>query len=588
MATYNITKSDGTAGPAIPDAASPDTQTDLQLVGQNAVSYGLDVAQSFYFLLENFAKDTAPAIGGVTGQLWYDKGGVSTTPALNYWSGSIWKPMASTVVGVSADSMSRWDNIAKAWTEQTQLTLSATGVLTILDSGLTDSVAFSHDGIDFNVVGTLTADINVTGVTAVNMPSITLVTPLADEQGGTGTNTYATGDILFASGVNTLVKLTAGANGELLTLAAGVPTWAAAGSSVSALDDLTDVTITAPDVNSILHNAAGQYIDSVAANFGWDGSNLVASNVNSIAAANLIDRSAPGTISGVATFTNNIAMSTGNITLLDNDKIIFGTGSDIVVDFDNATNSFQIAGFGTAVDLIVTDFSGALRVDTAIFSGITGSGGGEMKVLGTTNSNSTNVGFVSVNHNDDGQQQIRMGTRSGSSFSEVNAIVDDLNLYAANTLVFNIDPTQTTITEGGVTAMNWHAVSGTNTTSSAGVFDDGGAERNVGYNETPEVIVSSAVTVDSNDIGKFLRRSALTSRVITLSADTNIPTGGSFMAHNDHTTGTLTVATTQTLEWVDGSGIAPLTGTRTIAYNGVVTIRKKSSTVWQIWGNGIS
>ena len=45
MATYNITKSDGTAGPGIPDAASPDTQTDLQLVGQNAVSYGLDVAQ---------------------------------------------------------------------------------------------------------------------------------------------------------------------------------------------------------------------------------------------------------------------------------------------------------------------------------------------------------------------------------------------------------------------------------------------------------------------------------------------------------------------------------------------------------------
>lgn len=39
MASYAIIKSDGTAGPSIPDSASPDAQTDLQLVGQNAISY---------------------------------------------------------------------------------------------------------------------------------------------------------------------------------------------------------------------------------------------------------------------------------------------------------------------------------------------------------------------------------------------------------------------------------------------------------------------------------------------------------------------------------------------------------------------
>lgn len=180
-----------------------------------------------------------------------------------------------------------------------------------------------------------------------------------------------------------------------------------------------------------------------------------------------------------------------------------------------------------------------------------------------------------------------MGTRSGSSFSEINVLDGDLNLYASNTLVFNLNTTETTITAGGGTGMNWHAT-GTAITTTAGVFDDGSTERNVGYNETPLITVGGAITIDAIHIGKFLTRSAATSRVITLSAETNIPDGGSFLVHNDHASGTLTIATTQTLEWIDGSGSAPSTGTRTIAYNAIATIRKKSSAIWQIWGNGIS
>jgi trimeric autotransporter adhesin len=44
--------------------------------------------------------------------------------------------------------------------------------------------------------------------------------------GGTAQTTYATGDILYASAANTLSKLAAGSNTQVLTLAAGVPTWA--------------------------------------------------------------------------------------------------------------------------------------------------------------------------------------------------------------------------------------------------------------------------------------------------------------------------------------------------------------------------
>lgn len=52
--------------------------------------------------------------------------------------------------------------------------------------------------------------------------SVTLVAT----SGGTGQSTYATGDLLYASAVNTLSKRTIGSTGDVLTVVAGVPTWA--------------------------------------------------------------------------------------------------------------------------------------------------------------------------------------------------------------------------------------------------------------------------------------------------------------------------------------------------------------------------
>ncbi len=587
MATYNITKSDGNPGPAIADAASPDTQTDLQLVGQNAVSYGLDVATSFYWLLEHFASTTAPTTGSagrVTGQIWYDT--TPSTRSLNVYNGATFDQVASSNTGTLESAVLRWDDTNKKYTEDTRITIDGSGSLAFIGPTPGNSVAFSHDDTDLNITGLSTGaiDIDDGSISTVRLPEITLTTALDETYGGTAQTSYVAGDILFASGSNVLAKLAIDTNGDVLTLVGGFPAWVTGSAGVSTFNDLTDVNLAGAANNDLLYRSGGDWIDTAGA-ATWDGTTLNATRFGSasILSADLIDRSAPGTLAAT-TFSGTVTFN-ADLDLQDNDRIRFGTGDDVDMDFDAID---LVINANTAVDFEVTGFSGALRVDTAIFSGITGSGGGEMKVLGTTNSNSTNVGFVSVNHNDDGQQQIRMGTRSGSSFSEINALVDDLNLYAANTLVFNIDPTQTTITEGGVSAMNWHAVSGTNTTTSAGVFDNVGAERNVGFNETPEQVQNSSTTIDETDIGKFMTRTTSTSRIWTLSSNTNIPIGGSLLVHNDHTTGTLTIATTQTLQWIDGSDAAPPTGSRTLAYNSIATVRKKSSTVWQIWGNGIS
>ena len=65
--------------------------------------------------------------------------------------------------------------------------------------------------------------------------AVTLTGTLGVTSGGTSFSTYATGDIIYASASNTLSKLTAGTNGYVLTLAAGVPTWAAAAAGVSTI-----------------------------------------------------------------------------------------------------------------------------------------------------------------------------------------------------------------------------------------------------------------------------------------------------------------------------------------------------------------
>ena len=53
-------------------------------------------------------------------------------------------------------------------------------------------------------------------------------TAIGTTAGGTGLTSYTSGDILYASATDTLAKLAKGTDGQILTLASGVPSWAAA------------------------------------------------------------------------------------------------------------------------------------------------------------------------------------------------------------------------------------------------------------------------------------------------------------------------------------------------------------------------
>ena len=89
--------------------------------------------------------------------------------------------------------------------------------------------------------GTLT---NTTG-----LPLSTGVTgTLPAANGGTAQSTYATGDILYASAVNTLSKLNVGTTGQILTVAGGIPSWAAASGGTGTV---TSVAATVPSFLSV-------------------------------------------------------------------------------------------------------------------------------------------------------------------------------------------------------------------------------------------------------------------------------------------------------------------------------------------------
>lgn len=70
-------------------------------------------------------------------------------------------------------------------------------------------------------------------------------TTIGPAYGGTGLTSFTTGDIIYANGSNTLTKLAAGTNGYVLTLASGVPTWAAAaGGGATIVHTFSNTTTT--------------------------------------------------------------------------------------------------------------------------------------------------------------------------------------------------------------------------------------------------------------------------------------------------------------------------------------------------------
>ena len=112
----------------------------------------------------------------------------------------------------------------------TSSTLTAGSNITITNASGSITIAASGGG-----GGVTSFETSLNGLTPATTTTgaVTLAGTLGATSGGTGLSTYATGDIIYASASNTLAKLTAGSNTQVLTLAGGVPTWAASTGGAS-------------------------------------------------------------------------------------------------------------------------------------------------------------------------------------------------------------------------------------------------------------------------------------------------------------------------------------------------------------------
>lgn len=82
--------------------------------------------------------------------------------------------------------------------------------------------------------GDITAVVAGTGLSGgatSGSATLSLSTPVATTNGGTGLSTFTTGDLVYASGTDTLSKRSIGTTDQVLTVSGGVPTWASPASS---------------------------------------------------------------------------------------------------------------------------------------------------------------------------------------------------------------------------------------------------------------------------------------------------------------------------------------------------------------------
>ena len=131
--------------------------------------------------------------------------------------------------------------------------------------------------------------------------------PVGETDGGSGQTTYTTGDMLYSDSANSLAKLAVGTDGFVLKLASGVPTWAAAAGGGNVSNTGTPVN------NQIAIWTDATTVEGVAG-LTFDGTNLAATQFGGITSANLVDKSATETISGLWTMSGGINMGDAELT----------------------------------------------------------------------------------------------------------------------------------------------------------------------------------------------------------------------------------------------------------------------------------
>ena len=192
----------------------------------------------------------------------------SNEAAIDLGASSITGTLDETDGGTGLTSYTAGDVIyASGSNTLAKLAKGSAGEVLTMNSGATapewssdsDTTYSAGDGLDLSGT-TFSTDLKANGglviestEVAVDLGASSITGTLDETDGGTGLTSYAAGDILYASGSNTLAKLTKGSGGEALKMNSGgtAPEWGSVGSATALIDGDSDFTLADGVANGI-------------------------------------------------------------------------------------------------------------------------------------------------------------------------------------------------------------------------------------------------------------------------------------------------------------------------------------------------
>lgn len=279
-------------------------------------------------------------------------------------------------------------------------------------SGTVTSVAMSVPSF-LSVAG---SPVTTTGTLAVTLSG----TALPAVNGGTGQTGFAVGDILYASSTTALSKLVVGSNGQVLTLASGVPSWAAAAGGTSYALQPVRVATTA---NGTLATAFanGSTVDGVVL---ATGDRILLKNQTTTTDNGIYTVNASGAPTRAADFTTGAATLTGGVII----GVIAGTrfGGSIFQCMNTSTITigstapvFRVAsgivvnGLAALTEPIAAGTSGAIAIGSSASAG----GAGGVAIGPSANAASTNTVSIGSGSSTSGTGAIGIGGSAGATNS---------------------------------------------------------------------------------------------------------------------------------------------------------------------------